>query len=175
MITDWYNPQTISQYAEQGGENLHITWDDSTNFASLKVANGTSVGTTTDLVHISRSPKPDITNKTYYLKCTNFKFSNLSTTISGIECKITSRPSGRVTDDTVNLIYNDQLIGENQATLDINPIKLYGGPDSLWGLSSVESATIMDQSFGILLRYKSHPSWPHSDPMDLISVQLRIY
>lgn len=175
MATDWYNPQTISQYAEPGGENIHIRWDDSNNFAGLRSANGTAVGTVSSLIHIARSPKPNITSATYYIKMTGFNFQNLPDLVSGIELKLSSQRVGRITDDTVILTYNNETIGENQARLEINPIMYYGGEASLWGIRSVSRALVQDSSFGVILRFRSHPSWPHRDPMDLKSVQLRIH
>lgn len=175
MATDWFNPQIISQYAETGGENIHIRWDDSNNYAGLRSANGTSVGTLGRLSRIARSPKPDLTNHTYYIKLTGYVFFHLPNVISGIELKLSSQRAGRVTDDLVALTYNNEIIGENQGRLEINPIMYYGSENSLWGLSSVLPAVIQDSSFGVVLRFRSHPSWPHNDPMDLKSVQLRIH
>ncbi len=175
MATDWTNPQNIIQYSESGAENVHLSWDDSNGFAGLRSANGTSVGTIGELFHISRSPKPDITNKTYFLKLTGYNFYLLPKLISGIELKIHSKRAGRVTDDVVMLTYNDELLGINQARLEINPIMLYGGETSFWGLDLVTRSMIENSSFGVVVRFQSHPSWPHSDPMDLISVQLRIH
>jgi hypothetical protein len=175
MATDWTNPRQITQYAESGAENIHIRWDDSNGFSDLKSANSGSVGTLEKLLHIARSPKPDINSKTYYLKLTNYIFSNLPDTISGIELRINSRRAGRITDDTVTLALGNQFLGDNQANLEINPIKIYGGEQFLWGLRNISKETLQDESFGVVVRFKSHPHWPHSDPMDLISVQLRIH
>jgi hypothetical protein len=175
MITEWRNPRLVSQYSESNAETIHIKWDDSNGYAGLRSSNGSSVGTLGKLIHIARSPKPDIVNKTYYIKMTNYSFTNLSNTINGIELKLLSKRVGRITDDTVSLTYNNQLIGENQARLEINPTMYYGGPLLLWGVSNITKQIIEDPSFGVVLRFKSHPEWPHSDPMDLISVQLRIH
>lgn len=175
MATDWTNPQLISQYSEPGAENIHLRWDDSNGFAGIKTANGTSVGTIGELFHIARSPKPDLTNKTYFIKCTGYNFYLLPESISGIELKIISRRAGRVTDDMIMLTYNDDLLGLNQARLEINPIMVYGGETNLWGSNLITRSVIEDSSFGIVLRFQNHPSWPHRDPMDLMSVQLRIH
>jgi hypothetical protein len=144
MITEWRNPRLVSQYSESNAETIHIKWDDSNGYAGLRSSNGSSVGTLGKLIHIARSPKPDIVNKTYYIKMTNYSFTNLSNTINGIELKLLSKRVGRITDDTVSL-------------------------------SNITKQIIEDPSFGVVLRFKSHPEWPHSDPMDLISVQLRIH
>jgi len=175
MATAWFNPQIISQYAEEGAEDIHIKWDDSTGYSGLKSSNGASIGTLDPLIHIARSPKPNITSKTYYLKMTGYNFAELPNIVSGIELQINSRRVGRVTDDTVSLAYNNALLGDNQASLEINPITRYGGEAVLWGLTSITKETLQDPSFGVVVRFKSHPKWPHKDPMDLILVQLRIH
>jgi hypothetical protein len=175
MATVWFNPQLISQYAEDGAEDVHIRWDDSTGYANLTTGSNGSIGTLGSLVNIARSPKPNITNKTYYLKMTRYNLTGLPDTISGIELAIKSRRVGRVTDETVSLTYNNALLGDNQASLIINPTTGYGGETFLWGLDSITKEMLQDPSFGVVVRFKSHPSWPHNDPMDLISVQLRIH
>lgn len=175
MATSWINPRIISQYPEDGAETLHVRWDDTNNFGNLKSANNQSVGTLGDLIHIARSPKPSITNKTYYIKLCDYRFASLPDIITGIELKITSKRLGRVVDDTVILTYNNETLGDNQASLEINPIKIYGGETSLWGSSSITSTMIQDPSFGVILRFKSHPQWPHRTPIGLDSVEMRIY
>lgn len=175
MATAWFNPRLIVQYPEDGAEDLHVRWDDSNGFSGLKSSNGITVGTMGDLFHIARSPKPNLTNKTFYIRLTNYNFSNVPDTISGIELKLMSKRAGRIVDDTVSLTYQNNLIGENQANLEVNPIKFYGSSNSLWGLESISKATVIDPSFGIVLRFKSHPSWPHRNPVDLDSVELRIH
>jgi hypothetical protein len=85
MTTTWTLPNTVVQYAEQGGEAAHVSWLETDNFAGLKSVDGKSVRTSRDLVHIAREPRHDTTEKTYYLKLTNFNFVNLPTTLSGIE------------------------------------------------------------------------------------------
>lgn len=175
MATKWFTSNYIVQYSEPSGEEVHVMWDDSDDFANLKSVYETSVGTVGNLVHIARAPKPDITNKTYFLKLTDFRFTNLPDIISGIQLQLSCKRVGRVTDDTISLTYNDTLIGNNQATLDLSPVKFYGSEVSLWGLKTLLTDTVLDSSFGIVLRFKSHPSWPHKDPIDLVSVQLRIY
>jgi hypothetical protein len=175
MATAWTNPSLIVQYSEIGAENIHARWDDSLSFSQIKSSNGQTVGTLEPLYNIARSPKPNVSNKTYYVRCTGYNFQNLPESISGIELKLTTRRAGRITDDTIQLCLEGATIGENQANLEINPIKVYGGQNSLWGLSSISLDTIKNLSFGVILRFKSHPSWPHRDPADLDSVELRIH
>lgn len=175
MATEWLKPRIITQYPEAGAENIHLRWDDSNDYAGLKSTNGTTVGTLGALIHISRSPKPDISSKTYYLQLSGFNFTTLPELPSGIEVEISAKRAGRIIDDTVSLTYDGKLLGDNQANLNLDLTKVYGGENSQWGLSSISSELIQDPTFGVTVRFKSHPQWPHKDPMDLVSVRMRIH
>lgn len=175
MATNWFKPHIISQYSEVDAENLHVRWDDSTGFSGLKSSNSSVVGTLGNLIHIARSPKPNIRNKTYFLKMTGFNFTQLPNSISGVELEINSNRAGRVTDEMISLVYNNELIGDNQASLEVAPTKIYGGSNSLWGLNQLLTTTAENSSFGVVARFQSHLQWPHTSPMDLISVRLRIH
>jgi hypothetical protein len=174
MTTSWTLPNTILQYSEPGAEQAHVSWDDSDNFNQLRNSDGRFLQSNSYLEHIARSPKTDIKNKTYFLKLTNFNFSQLPDLISGIEVRLRARRYGRATDDTIQLLLNDEVLGDNKATLSINPEKIYGGTSDIWG-SSLTLADITDSSFGILIRFKSHPDWPHRDPILVDSVEMRIH
>jgi hypothetical protein len=174
MTTEWTLPNTVTQYAEQGGEDGHISWLEVDNFNSLKSFDGKSVRTSRDLIHIAREPRRDITEKTYYLKITNFNFVGLPQTLNGIELKISMNRVGRITDDTVQLCLNDDLIGLNQASLDLSLIKIYGSETDKWG-TNLTMQDIQNSSFGIVLRFQSHPNWPHKSTPLVDSVELRIH
>lgn len=174
MATIWTIPSNISQYPEEGADNFHIRWVSSTNFNELSMLDGKSLKTERDLIHIARDPKHDITDKTYYLKLTNFKFSNLPNILSGIELKMSINRFGRITDDTVQLILNNQLIGENIANLNLDMKKIYGTSSDLWGTNlTVES--LNDPSFGVVLRFKSHPNWPHKSSPFIDAIEIKIH
>jgi hypothetical protein len=174
MTTNWTLPRTISQYAEPGGEDGHVTWLEVDNFNSLKAFDGKSVRTTRDLIHIAREPRHDIKEKTYYLKITNFNFINLPETVNGIELKISMNRSGRITDETIQLCKNDVIIGDNHASLNLDLIKIYGSETDMWG-TNLTMQDIQDPSFGIVLRFQSHPNWPHKNSPLVDSVELRIH
>lgn len=174
MTSNWALPRTISQYAEDGGESAHISWEEIDNFSALKSLDGKSVKTTSDLIHIARDPKSDIKQKTYYLKITNFNFENLPSELNGIELKLSMKRHGRITDETVQLTLNDQLIGSNQADLDLLPVKIFGGENSLWN-STLSINDILNPTFGIALRFQSHPRWPHKSSPFIDAVELRIH
>ena len=94
--------------------------------------------------------------------------------ITGIQVKLSMNRFGRITDDTIQLTRNDELIGENQATLDTNPIKLYGSETSLWD-TTLTPEYLQDPSFGVVLRFKSHPRWPHKSSAFIDAVEIRVY
>jgi hypothetical protein len=173
MTTNWALPSNIEQYSESGAENIHISWLDLNNFENIKINNGKSIKLIDNLKHIARDPRHDITDKTYYLKCTNFNFTNVPSIINGIEVKLTMNRSGRVTDDTVQLCLNGNLIGDNQASLDLSPIKIYGGNNDLWN-TTLSSTDIQNVTFGIILRFKSHPNWPHSSNALIDAIEIKV-
>jgi hypothetical protein len=175
MTTAWTLPTIFSQYAEPGAEDAHIQWNDSTQFRELRNLDGGSVCTQKPLLHIARSPKHDIVMKTYFLTATGFQFQDLPDVISGIECKLTMNRSGRIMDDTISLCYNDGMIGENQATMELAPIKIYGNETSVWKSETIRTEMLQSSSFGVMIRFKSHPNWPHKSTPLVDAVELRIH
>ena len=174
MTTEWTLPNTITQYAEPGGEDGHVSWLEVDNFNSLKAFDGKSVRTSRDLLHIAREPRHDTTEKTYYLKITNFNFVGLPQTLSGIELKISMNRVGRITDETVQLCLNNDLKGLNHATRDLSLIKIYGSETDMWE-TNLNMQDIQHPSFGIILRFQSHPNWPHKSTPLVDAVELRIH
>lgn len=175
MTTPWTLPQTVSQYAEAGAESVHISWQNIDNFSAIKNLDLKSVGTVGNLEHIARSPKHDIKNKTWYLRVTGFNFIDLPETITGIEVRVSARRYGRVVDDTIQLCRNDSEIGENKAELTTLPAVIYGGAEDLWGIGPLTASDLLDSTFGVTLRFQSHPNWPHRSPMYLDAVEIRIH
>ena len=174
MTTVWTPPSTILQYAESGAEEIHIPWD-STAFHAVTEFDQQRLGLNGTLTHIARSPKHDSLSKTYFLKFQNFNFNNLPNAISGIELKLCIDRRGRVTDDTVQLLINDSPVGSNKANLNLDPIKFYGGELDKWEIDDIDLNDVTNSNFGILLRLKSHPKYPHKDPAFINSIELRIY
>ena len=161
MTTEWTTPATLFQYAEEGAESVHVQWDH-----TLTSTNGC-------LEHVARSPKHDLRTKTYYLKATGFSFHNLPNTVSGVEIRLSVKRRGRVTDETISLVINDQ-VSENRATLDLSPTKLYGGETDLWAFENI-SLEDLNSNFGILIRLQAHLHWPHKDAAFIDAVELRIH
>ena len=174
MTTAWTLPNTVSQYAETSFENIHVSWLEIDNFSSLKTKDLKSVRTSRDLVHIARDPRHDILEKTFFLKCTGFSFTNLPLIISGIEVKLTMNRFGRITDDVIQLCLDDNLIGINKADLNLDPIKVYGTASDIWE-TSLTAENIQSNSFGVILRFESHPNWPHKCSALIDAVEIRIH
>lgn len=173
-MTPWTLPTTVVQYAEPGAEDYDISWDSDTDFREIKIADQTYIRTVKDLLHISRSPKLDVTMKTWYLRCTGFNFLNTPDAISGIQLRLIGNRRGRITDDTIQLCLQEQGVGKNQANFDLSPAKIYGNKTDLWE-TQLTNVDIQDPTFGVLIRLQSHPHWPHKDSAFLSSVELRIY
>jgi hypothetical protein len=174
MPTFWTNPTTVTQYAETGAEDAHIFWDTENNFNEIKFNDNRNIVTNKPLYHISRSPKTDLTTKTYFIRATGYSFLNVPTTISGIELKLTGNRSGRITDDTISLCLNGENIGDNKATLNLDPIKFYGSSTDKWN-TTLTPTDVLNSTFGVVVRFKSHPNWPHMVGAYLNSLELLIY
>jgi hypothetical protein len=114
-------------------------------------------------------------SKTYYVKCQGFNFINLPDTLSGIELRLSTQRRGRVTDDTIQLCFDDNVIGDNQANLIVDPVKIYGNETSLWSVKNLSMATIQDSKFGVVIRLQSHLNYPHRDEAYINAVELRIH
>jgi hypothetical protein len=174
MTTEWTTPTLFSQYAEESAEDIHVPWDAS-KFNALQNIDNHRLGLNGVLTHIARSPKTDTTNKTYYLKAQGFNFNNLPNVISGIELRIKSERRGRVTDDTIQLLIDDSPISVNKANLNVDPIKTYGGSTDRWNIEDIHVENLRQSTFGVLVRFQSHPHYPHKDGAYISGIELRIY
>jgi len=173
MSTNWASPTIFSQYSASGGETIDTAWDDSKNFIELTTTSFGGLQTDGTLYHISRSPKLDLKNKTYYLQCTGFNFTNFPTVVSGIEVNLIVNRYGRATDETISLCLGGNSIGANRAQSLIIPEIVYGSTTDLWS-TNLTIANVQDPTFGIILRFQAHPDWPHNDPMLIEALTMRI-
>jgi len=171
MPTTWTYPTIITQTAE---DPSHIEWDSVNNFVFLRAADSNFTKTNKSLVHIAVSKNSAIKNKTWYLYLTGFNFINLPQIITGIEAEIHMNRGGRITDDTVQLRYNNEWIGENRSTLALDMFKVYGTSTDNWGIN-LSSINVQSSSFGIGIRFQSHPSFPHNSTPLLDYVRLRVH
>jgi hypothetical protein len=171
MSTIWTPPSTVIQYAEDAS---HIEWNNTDGFLDLIKSSGQSTPTMSPLLHIARQPRNDITMKTYFVRASGFNFENMPSTVSGIGVRLEMNRGGRITDETVQLCLNDQLIGENRANLILDPVKFYGDNNDTWNVGNLAN-TVADPLFGIVLRFQSHPGWPHTTTPLLTSIQIQIH
>lgn len=174
MPTNWTLPNSISQYAETGAEDRHVPWLEVDNFSALKSLDQRSIKTSRDLVHIARDPRHDIVEKTFYLQITDFRFKNLPTSLAGIEIKLSMNRFGRITDEDIMLCLNGETIGENQATLDLSPVKIYGNQNNLWN-TNLTISDVQNSTFGCVIRFQSHPKWPHKSSVLIDAIEIRIH
>lgn len=172
MYTSWQFPTTVSQYAEH---ESHISWESNTDFAEINGFDGRSIKTSKDLIYISNPTTNNIRSKTWFLVATNFNIGQIPGTISGIEVMVNANRGGRITDDTVQLYLNQEFIGDNMATATLEMSKSYGGPREIWGLDEITSDIYQSSEFGVVLRFQSHPHWPHRESILIDSLAIRFY
>lgn len=168
MTSNWASPTSIIQYAEPGAEDFHVSWIHLDSIPLLEIQ------TSRDLLHIAMQPKHDILETTYFLKCSGFTFDTLPSVVSGIEMRLTMIRNGRISDETIQLCLGNTLLGDNLCTPNVDIIKLYGGENDKWN-TSVTPSTLSDINFGVTMRFKSHPSWPHKTGAMVKGVELRVH
>ena len=189
----FYHPKSIVQYAEYPDNN--ISWSnnfrDKTiienpdyNFADSNTSAGNRnvIGSVKELTHVSNASFGPKLDKTYYLKCTNFGFSGLTDALTGITLLLDTQRNGKIVDETVALIYQDQVISKNKTDLSTQyeghlrngNIQTYGGETDLWE-AELTNEMVMDPSFGVLLRFTSNPMYPHKCGMDVFRIMLSTY
>ena len=174
MNSNWTLPTSVTQYAEPDAENFHVSWLDVGDFYSLKSRDGKFVKTSRDLLHIAKQPSHDFVEKTYYLKATGFNFNTLPETVSGIEMRLSMNRYGRITDETIQLCLDADMLGDNQATLNLDLAKTYGGETNTWG-AILSIANIQKPTFGVVVRFQSHPDWPHKCSALVDAIELRVH
>jgi len=174
MTTNWTLPTSVTQYAEPETEDNHVSWLDIDNFHRIRNLDGKPIKTSRDLLHIARQPNHDFVEKTYYIKSTGFNFQNLPDTVSGVEMRLSIKRHGRISDETIQLCLDDELIGDNQASNSLDPTTLYGGENDIWN-AQLSIPKLQNSSFGIVIRFKSHPHWPHKTGAALAGVEIRIH
>lgn len=174
MTSNWTLPTSVIQYAETDAENYHVSWLDVNNFYSLKSRDGKFIKTSRDLLHIAKQPSHDFVEKTYYLKVTGFNFNTLPEIISGVEMKLSMNRYGRITDETIQLCLDAGILGDNQATLNLDLTKIYGSDTDTWG-ATLSRANIQNSTFGVIVRFQSHPNWPHKCSALVDAIELRVH
>lgn len=175
MATVYY-PTRIDQL----GEEPNIAWTSSPTLREPLLL-GRIWRTVKSLKHIANPASGPIRDMTYTLVCTGFRIPVLAQ-INGIELRVIAQRNGRITDETIQLTYQGSAIGRNNfsyETDDEGRLPLfndtrYGGVDDLWG-TEITSEMLQDPSFGVILKFQSHPYYPHSSDMQIESVSLTVY
>jgi hypothetical protein len=164
----------VIQYAETDTEDHHVSWVDVDNFNAIKNRDSSFIKTSRDLLHIAKQPRHDLMEKTYFLKITGFNFINLPDALSGIECKLSMQRSGRISDETIQLCLDNDIIGDNQSSFKLDPINIYGNETDIWN-SKLTITDVQNPTFGVVLRFRSHPDWPHKSTAFVSAVELRVH
>lgn len=164
----WHYPISASQFAE---DSTHIPWDSAGNFVYIKSKNLSKTKTVQPLIHIPVNQGLTIRNKTYFLDC-KFNMTREIGQITGLQIEIQIDRGARVIDDTIQLIKDDQVIGENVASSGTDERTLYG-PD--WGLdwTTVDPYSLTSGNFGVRLRFQSNYKTPHSTVPSIDFVRAR--
>jgi hypothetical protein len=172
MTTNWAFAGTIIQQAEV---IQHAKWrGEDTGFSGIKTDLYGAVGTDSDLYHIANPTVNDIKTKTYFLYLTNFNLINVPNIISGVEVLIEMNRKGRITDETIQLRYNNEFIGRNMADFKLDQRKIFGSSTDNWS-SELTRLMAMNSSFGVGIRFQSHPDWPHKDSPLINYIKLRVW
>ena len=174
-----YLPTNVVQSSQIPNDEIGWYSTPSTNIGFLA---GSRWSTVRDLKHISNPATGDLRNKTWALTCTNFQMQSLPDTISGLQLNVSAQRNGRIVDEIIQLTYQGTAFGnnnfvyktDNEGNLTILNDSVYGGPEDLWGFS-LTPAILQDPSFGVILKFQSHPYYPHSSGMMLDSVSLTVY
>jgi hypothetical protein len=133
------------------------------------------------LTHLSNPATGDLRNRTWSLICTGFNIPEL-TSVSGLELRVAGQRNGRIVDEVIQLTYQGQSTGINNfvyitdpdGNLPIKNETVYGGPTDLWG-TNLTPIQLTDPTFGVILKFQSHPYFPHRCGMFLDSVSLTVY
>ena len=171
MTTPWFYPGTITQYGEIP---QHVSWQGEENDWAYLRTTDAYVSTTRELLHVANSTVNDLKMKTYYLYLTDFGIADISDPILGIEVMIDMKRGGRITDETIQLRYQDDFIGDNRASYPLDNNKIYGSETDLWDTTNLTASMLTDASFGLGIRFQSHPSWPHKEHPMLNYIRLRV-
>jgi hypothetical protein len=172
-----YQPTIVRQV----GELPNIAWT-STDYLSnglLMISN--ILETVKELKHIANPASGPIRDSTFTLVCTGF---NIPTPleINGIELRVVGQRNGRIADEIIQLTYQDSAIGRNnfyyetdeEGRLPLSNDTIYGSPTDTWGVD-ITPSIVSDPSFGVILKFASHPYYPHSSGLLLNSITLTVY
>jgi hypothetical protein len=162
----WYYPISVTQFSE---DDSHIAWKSDGNFVYIKGRDSFQTNTIAPLRHIPLSFSQSVRNKTWFLYC-RFSLNREPGTVTGLEVQLSIDRGGRVVDDTVQLYKNSEKIGENYASMDLSTLKKYG---NTWGLEWNNPYILTSGDFGVLLRFQSNFTIPHSTTPSIDFIRMR--
>jgi len=173
-----FYPTNVEQISSVPDQEIAWTSNPTTNINYLVNATWKPVR---DLKHIANPATGDQRMRTYDLYCTGFNIPLLEQ-IQGIKLSLTAQRYARIVDETIQLTYQGQPIGINNFSYQVDPDNnvlitnesTYGGSEDLWG-AELMPEMLQDPSFGVILKFQSHPYFPHSCGMFLYSVAITIY
>ena len=165
MNTTWKTPITINQDLS---DEAAVLWN-STNLG----ADQEYIHSVKELFYIPLTYSDYISNYTAILYFKNFNLT-VNGTVTGIEVELQSQRLSRIKDKLIQLIYNDQLIGENQKLDRPEDRQIYGSSTNTWG-ATLNSTIINDNSFGIAVQLESNNTTPFSELAYIDYVKLRVF
>jgi hypothetical protein len=191
MTTQWFYPSNTTQTAEF---DEHVQWqagyinsvDEHGRLQSVPNTDLSNrlgiIQSIRPILYISNDGHAPRREKTWYITFTGFNITGITNPINGIEVQTIVRRKGRIMDETVQLSYQGNLIGENKINYgldDLNHVPInnstsYGGPTDLWD-NQLTASILQDSTFGITLRFQSHLYYPHKETVLVDSIQLRVY
>ena len=57
----------------------------------------------------------------------------------------------------------------------LDNVKLFGGEYDSWELETLDLSMLTDPSFGLGVRFQSHPNWPHRESPMINYIRLRVW
>jgi hypothetical protein len=177
MATTYY-PQLVQGLPPT---EFEITWRTHPSGPFESIA-GLRYQTASHLIHLSNPACGDLRSSTQALSFTNFNITGVPEVISGIVLQVNTQRNGRATDEIIQLTYQGVAIGTNhvdyytdtEGHLTLDNSATYGSSTDTWGVD-LTPAMLQNPSFGVILKFQSHPYYPHSSGMFIDSVSLTVY
>jgi hypothetical protein len=177
MTTQFYNPTAITEHTIFNEVTGHdsINWNFNNSIAQNNYASSKQ-----PLYTISGLWMEKFLSNTSELWCTNLNIPDIGQPVTGIQFYLEMHRLSRIEDLRIQLILNDELIGNNMAspvdpvqsnmyTGDNSPLlpiigdtNIYGSENDTWG-TTLTSTDVSDPSFGIAFSFRSNQVYPHRD------------
>lgn len=175
-----YRPHHVELFSEMPDEEITWRTTNSTDPNSLLQKRWSTVRS---LKHIANPATGDLRDRTWALICTDLQVTNLPEVITGVQLNLNTNRNGRVFDEIIQLTYQGNLIGINNINYQVDseghlsPLQnesVYGGLENLWEADITEDM-VRAPSFGVFLKFQSHPFYPHNCGMLVDSVSITFY